>query len=211
MKKHLLALTLGFTTTTAIQAANVISWDLQDFDNDGLRSDFQFYAAPTGNSAAQFGFANEDCGNGPGSCIPLQLGTSPIGMNVFTTGFSFGGSGGSDASGPILTDSPLIADITNNTLTFSVFDFSLSLLGSTENLESPASIDTTVTALGSNSYGVIVRAIQMVNEPGGSAHRFEVNWRLEGIMTTAVPLPPSVWLFSVGLAGLASIRRRRKQ
>lgn len=130
-------------------------------------------------------------------------------MNVFTTGFDFGGLG---PAGPVLTDSPLIADITNDTLTFSLFDFTLFFEGGTENLSPASSIESTVTPLDDNTFGVIVQAIQQVNEPAGSAHGFLVNWRLEGVMTTtAVPLPPTAWLFATGLMGLVEFSRRNRK
>ncbi len=83
-----LCVSLGAHTS---HAAVVTGWTLTDFDADGLRSDFNFVAAPSGNSANTFGAGNESCVGSP--CADIAFDAGPIGVNVFTTGFNFGGAG----------------------------------------------------------------------------------------------------------------------
>ena len=68
MKKHVLSTAIGAVlavSASAASATGVVSWQLEDFDNDGLSSDFAFYSAPYGSSANQFA-----AGSGDGIRLP---------------------------------------------------------------------------------------------------------------------------------------------
>ena len=120
MKKHVLSTAIGAVlavSASAASATGVVSWQLEDFNNDGLSSDFAFYSAPSGSSANKFA-------TGSGDGIPIAMNTGEIGTNVFTTGFNFGGAG---VFAPFIANSGgtgnIAADITTSTLTFSALDF----------------------------------------------------------------------------------------
>ncbi len=90
------ALALGSYTSTS-HALTVTSWTLMDFDSDGLQSeinptDTESMGTPaTGNGVGTFGSANELCGATP--CADIAFDAGPIGANLFTTGFNYGGVG----------------------------------------------------------------------------------------------------------------------
>ena len=54
-----LSLVIGSMGVASVAADTIFSWDLQDYDNDGLKSDFAFYSPPSGDSANTFGPAGE--------------------------------------------------------------------------------------------------------------------------------------------------------
>lgn len=107
-------------------ALTVTSWDLRDYNNDGLQSDFSFGSSPvtppTGNSVNSFGFTGETgCVNASdgNTCDPIIFDSGAIGTSVFTSGFSLNGA---DIVLPETTGS-MSADITGGVLTFSSLPF----------------------------------------------------------------------------------------
>ena len=116
MKKTVIATAVGaaFALSSSIASAAAVStWQLEDFNSDGLSSDFAFYLPPPGNGANQFAA-------GAGDGVPIAMNTGEIGTNVFTTGFNFGGTG---VFAPFIGNATgtgnIAADITAGTLTFS--------------------------------------------------------------------------------------------
>jgi len=212
MKKHVLSTAIGAVlavSASAASATGVVSWQLEDFNNDGKSSDFAFYSPPSGSSANQFAA-------GTGDGIPIAMNTGEIGQNVFTTGFNFGGTGDfAPFIGNAGGTGNIAADISGGTLTFSALDFAgnfpapsgtnfyLPPDGGVYNVE-------TLTDLGGGDWGVVVRYVSTINDPGGSFDGFQANWRLEGTMSTAVPVPAAVWLFGSGLVGLVGVARRQR-
>ena len=99
-KKKLLTCAVGTAlgvSVTAAQAVQVTSWTLEDYNSDGLQSDFNFVSAPSGSSGNIFGTLGEtgctSAGDG-NNCDPINMvGQAGQGINTFTTGFNFGGGG----------------------------------------------------------------------------------------------------------------------
>lgn len=213
MKKTILgtavAAVLGVASVGA-QAAAVTTWQLEDYNSDGLSSDFNFFSPPAGNGPNAFAA-------GAGDGAPIAMNTGEIGTNVFTTGFNFGGAG---VFAPFVANSSgtgnIAADITGGTLTFSALDFGglyqgvnfyLPPDGGVVNIED-------LTDLGSGSYGVVARYVATINDPSSSFNGFQANWRLEGVMSTsvsAVPVPAAAWLFGSAVLGMVGVGRRRKK
>ena len=206
------ALGLGLTEGAA-QALTVVSWDLRDFDSDGLGSDFAFFAAPTGSSVNRFGLADEDCGSGPGSCVPVAFDAGLIATNIFTTGFNFGGTG--TFAPNVFGNISATVDFapTGNSATegsrlgFAALDFGglFPSDGAAEAFDLPPDIMAnctgaagcgtegfgysveTFTDLGGGDFGVVVRYVSTVP---GIKISFPANWRIEGVMSTStVPVP----------------------
>lgn len=212
MKKTAIATAVGaaFALTSGLaSAAAVATWQLEDFDGDGLSSDFAFYTPPPGNGANQFAA-------GAGDGVPIAMNTGEIGINVFTTGFNFGGTG---VFAPFVANATgtgnIAADISSGgALTFSALDFG-GLFGGTNFFLPPdggannVTVET-LTDLGGGDFGAVVRYVGTINDPGGAFHNFASNWRLEGTMTV-VPVPAAVWLFGSGLIGLVGVARRRRK
>lgn len=103
-----IALSLGISMNTVAYADPVASFELRDFDNDGLKSDFGFANPPPGNGGNTFGAAGETgCTNAAdfNTCDPIDMlagPRTPVANNngvdfyqvlEFTTGFNFGGGG----------------------------------------------------------------------------------------------------------------------
>ena len=128
---------MGFSSSF-VNAAAVISWTLGDFDNDGLTSDFDFSAAPTGNGTNAFAPSGETCGGA--ACSPILFDTGSIGTNVFTTGFNFGGTGIFE---PNVTGD-MSATINNGILAFSALDFG-GIFGGTQFFLAPVGDPGSVT------------------------------------------------------------------
>ena len=130
---------LGVVGSSALAAQLAVqSWTLQDFDGDGLQSDFNFVDPPTGSSGNIFGTLGETgCGNTSNAdgttCDPIGFGsTTQQAVDAFTTGFNFGGGG--DFQPQILdnyTGNPTgsmaatieTTDATGQALQFSALDF----------------------------------------------------------------------------------------
>lgn len=215
MTKIAAGLVLAVTASSA-QAVAVTSWNLIDFNNDGLISDFAFFSAPTGNSGNKFGRLDTTgaatAPNCPASgCVAIAMNTGAIGSNVFTSGFDFGGTG---IFMPNIFGN-IAASITPGatpTLSFSALDFGGLFNGVQFNL-APNGGTGTVTVeslvdLGGGNYGTTIRYISTVQ--GGSFSGFQANWRLEGVMT-AVPEASTygMMLAGLGLVG-GMVARRRK-
>ena len=201
------------STAMSAQAVEVATWNLVDYNNDGLMSDFAFFSAPSGSSGNKFGAAITSAptpATGPcadGLCDPIAMNTGAIGNNVFTTGFNFGGTG---VFMPNIYGN-IAADITGGVLTFSALDFGGEFNGQQFNLApngGPGNVTVeSLTDLGGGEYGVVVRYISTVQ--GGSFDGFQANWRLEGVMA---PVPEAstygMMLAGLGLVGFA-VRRRK--
>jgi len=226
----ILLLLVGFSRYAV--AATVVSWDLQDYNNDGLRSDISFGPAsvtpPTGNSSNSFGFMGETgCTNASdgNTCDPITFDSGAIGTNVFASGFIL--NGGVTVS-PKTTGS-MSADIAGGILTFGALPFailqpgpsvtidvslppgSFPVFGSSTNTTADFSFLTVedLTSLGNGQYGVVVRWLHQGPSCLGCFDSLEAYIRMEGVMTV-VPVPAAVWLFSSGLLGLIGIAKRKK-
>lgn len=226
----ILLLLSGFSQNAA--AATVVSWDLQDYNNDGLQSDISFgpsgVTPPTGNSSNSFGFTggtgctNASDGN---TCDPITFDSGAIGTNVFASGFPLNG-------GAIVlpnTTGSMSADITGGVLTFSSLPFAIlqpgpsvgidvflppgafPVFGSSANTNADFSFLTVedLTSLGNGQYGVVVRWLHQGPSCLGCFDSLEAHLRLEGVMTV-VPIPAALWLFGSGLLGLIGIARGKK-
>lgn len=216
MKKTAIATAVGaaFALTSGLaSAAPVETWQLEDYNSDGLSSDFAFYSPPSGSSANQFAA-------GAGDGAPIAMNTGEIGTNVFTTGFNFGGTG---IFAPFIGNAAgtgnIDADITGGALTFSALDFA-GIFGGTNFFLPPdggvVNVET-LDDLGSGNFGVVVRYVGTIDDPGGSFDGFAANWRLEGTMSIGggqppepIPVPAAVWLFGSGLVGLVGVARRKR-
>lgn len=193
-------------------AESVMSWDLGDYNNDGLQSDISLGStptpSPTGESANTFGSTGETgCVNASdgNTCDPILFNTGAIGENVFTTGFDLI----TGIAFPITTG-PMSADITNGVLTFSALPFGViqpSTSGDTEIFLPPGSFPVIgysgatsdfsyltvedVTSLGNGQYGVVVNWLHQGPSCAGCFDSNDVRIRLEGIMTVASAPQPS--------------------
>ena len=236
---------LGVASTGA-SAAAIASITLGDIDGDNVVSGFRFTTAfdtsfPTGIPGTfpddlTFGGAGDDCGGGPGSCGDLVFG-GPVGVNVFTSGFNFGGGGDFQ---PNVTGTTA-GDITGGALDLTALDFGgvysgaqfflppmdlADITGAPGDVDEPifggdgAFTGGSTTGLdyyldkfvdnGDGTYGFIMRWTSQIQD-GSSFDGFIARWRLEGTMnTSAVPVPAAVWLFGSGLLGLVGVARRKK-
>ena len=216
MKKIVAGVVLAAAATGA-QAVEVVTWNLVDYNNDGLISDFKFFGAPTGNSGNKFGASvttgDPLCANGTAICDAIAMNTGVIGTNVFSTGFDFGGTG---IFRPNIYGN-IAADITGGVLTFSALDFGGEFNGTQFNLApdgGPANVTVEAfTDLGGGEYGVVARYVSTIQ--GGTFDGFAANFRLEGVMATGgttAPIPEAstygMMLAGLGLVGFA-VRRRK--
>lgn len=192
------------------QAAAVTSWQLGDFNADGLMSDFAFFSAPTGNSGNKFAPTGELCG--ASACAPVAMDGSTQGVNTFTMGFNFGGTG---QFSPETYGGGVQADITGGVLTFSALNFGGLYNGVHFQLapDSLAGVTSTVTDLGGGNYGIVARYVGTINEPSSAFNGFASNWRLEGVMSTVTAPVPEASTYGMMLAGLGlvgfAVRRRK--
>jgi len=200
------------------QAATVTSWQLGDFNNDGLQSDFNFFLAPSGSSVNKFAPTGELCG--ATACAPIAMDGSTQGVNTFTMGFDFGGTG---QFSPITYGTGVTADITGGVLTLGALNFGGIYQGLTFNLapDSLTAVNTnanasngyTLTDLGGGNYGVVIRYVGTINNPASSFNGYQANWRLEGVMSTATAPVPEASTYGMMLAGLGlvgfAVRRRK--
>ena len=202
-------LAIGFAGTSSVSADPVATWQLHDFDGDGLSSDFAFYAAPPGNGAQQF--AAGPAGDGaPINFDGSTLATCTVDpVNCMSTGFNFGGTGVFE---PNLSTGGALGDIVidkfgNRALTFSALNFAGHFNGTVFFLApdslAPGSggpsggpgdgVLATVSDQGSGNFAALVKYVGTINDPGGSFHLFPSNWRLEGTMTVN-DQPPLVFI-----------------
>lgn len=230
--KGVILLLFFLALTKNVVASTVSSWDLRDYNNDGLQSDISFGSSPvippTGDSANSFGFAGETgCVNAldGDTCDPIIFDSGAIGTSVFTSGFNL------NDTGIVLpkTTGSMSADITEGTLSFSSLPFAIfqpgpsvgtevflppgtfAVFGSSTNLTPDFSFLTVedLTSLGNGQYGVVVSWLHQGPSCMGCFDSVEARIRLEGVMTV-VPIPAAVWLFGSGLIGLISIARKKK-
>lgn len=195
------------TAAMSAQAVEMATWQLGDINGDGLISDFAFFAPPSGSSSNKFGPTGEMCG--AAACAPIALGGATQGVQEFSMGFNFGGTGMFE---PITYGSGINADITGGALTFSSLDFG-GMFGGTQFSLAPDNLAAiNVESLidnGDGSYGVQIRYVGTINQPGSPFHTWQANWRLEGTMA---PVPEAstygMMLAGLGLVGFA-VRRRK--
>lgn len=203
---------------TGAQAVSVSSWDLIDFNSDGLISDFRFNNAPTGNSGNKFGRLDTTgaatAPNCPASgCVAIAMNTGAIGSNVFTSGFDFGGTGifMPNIFGNIAANIDTSGPITPSDLTFSALDFGGLFNGVQFNLAPDGGTSSVVVEslvdLGGGNYGATIRYVGTVQ--GGTFDGFQSNWRLEGVMA-AVPEASTYGMMLAGLGLVGFAVRRRK-
>lgn len=196
------------TAAMSAQADQMSTWQLGDINGDGLISDFAFFAPPSGNSSNMFGATGELCG--AAACAPIALDGSTQGVHEFSMGFNFGGTGMFE---PITYGSGVQADITGGVLTFSSLDFGGMFGGAQFSLapDNLAAINVeTLVDNGDGTYGVVIRYVGTINQPGSPFNTWQANWRLEGTMAAAVPEASTygMMLAGLGLVGFMVSRRR---
>lgn len=195
---------------TGAQAVAVTSWQLGDFNSDGLMSDFNFYSPPSGSGPNKFAPTGELCGASNVPCAAVATNGSTQGVNTFTDGFNFGGTG---MFSPFTYGTGVKADITGGVLTFTALNFGGNYQGTNFFLapDNLAAVTSTVTDLGGGNYGVVARYVGTINSPGSSFDGYQSNWRLEGVMAAAVPEASTygMMLAGLGLVG-GMVARRRK-
>ena len=131
-----------------------------------------------------------------------------------------------------VNQSPLgVAAVAGTTLTFTALNFG-GLYQSQQFFLSPDTLsnctgttgcgtvgfgyDAAIISTGTTGeYGVRLRYVSTISDPGGAFNGYEANWRLEGTMRTdaysAVPVPAAAYLMGSGLIGLAGVARRRRK
>ena len=195
----MVAMTLGLGASAVSHAGSVLSWDLQDYNGDGLQSDLEFFVPPPGDGTYTFGATDEtgciNTTNPDGTtCAPLTTDGNPVGADVFTAGFDLDSNG---IFRPNVTFLGVVADVSNNVLTFSELRFG-GVLNGQQYFLAPDDINTVTVedltrlqddADGNQVYGVVVRYVSTVFE-FGPYYLYPANWRLEGIMTVE-PEPAS--------------------
>ena len=194
---------IGLRLGAGVETLPVIGWDLQDWDGDGLRSDFGFLGDEltnnaTGDSELAFGYADETgCDNATDgiNCIPIAMNTGPIDTLVFAAGVTE--TTFADVRPYVSSDCPdfpgsgnnnIAAQITDGILTFNALDLAININDSytdyricaqPESLES-ITIEKLEQLEDPNKWGVIIR-YRALHDFFGSP----VYVRLEGVMTTA--------------------------
>ena len=119
------------TALTSVHAVEVFSLKLFDWDNDGLSSDFNFFATPSGNGPNSYAVTagESGCVNAIDRdlCDPVLFNAGPIDVAVFTTGWNFGGTGifqpNITGNADAIISGPIDGDSTNNTISFLEFDY----------------------------------------------------------------------------------------
>ena len=146
---------------TVANSAAITSMQLGNWDNDGLISDFGFYAPPSGSSGNIFGATGEQCGGS--NCAAIAFGGTTQGNGVFTTGFNFGGTG---VFTPNTYGAGMIGDISGGVATFSQFNFGGEFGGVQFNLAPDGGAGNvnveTITDLGGGDYGLVLRWVGTV-------------------------------------------------
>ena len=140
-KKKVLTCAVGTAlgvSVTAAQALSVTSWTLEDYNSDGLQSDFNFVSAPSGSSGNIFGSLGENgCLNASDgdNCDPINMvGQAGQTVDTFTTGFNFGGGGdfqpmildsyaGGATTGSVNATIDTVNPLSGQSLQFSALDF----------------------------------------------------------------------------------------
>jgi hypothetical protein len=184
------------------QAVPVASWQLGDFDGDGLMGDFAIFASPSGNSVNAFAASGELCG--ASACAPIATDGTLQGVNTFTMGFNYGGIG---TVKPFTTGSGIVADIDNGVLSFSSFSMNALLAGIDLMLFPDTWLVESVTDLGGGNYGVVVEYTAWIDQqsPLLGLYNNLTYWRLEGVMATVAAPIPEAKTYAMLLAGLGLI------
>ena len=200
-----LSLVIGSMGVASVAADTIFSWDLQDYDNDGLKSDFAFYSPPSGDSANTFGPAGETgctAAADLNTCDPIFFDSGEIAVNVFSTGFNFGGTGqfapnvtdgvgGGTTSGQIF-----VADSDGNLgISFTELDFG-GVFGGVQFLLAPDDINAVaedpgfpLASNGDGTVNAVIRWVGTIDEPTSPFDGFASNWRLEGTIAVADAAP----------------------
>lgn len=191
------------------QAVDLASWQLGDFNNDGLMSDFNFFMAPSGSSVNKFAPTGELCGTSDVLCAAIAMDGSTQGVNTFTDGFNFGGTG---MFSPFTYGTGVQGSIDNGVLTFTSLDFGGTYQGLDFFLEpdnlAAVNVETLVDN-GDGTWGVVVRYAGTINNPLSSFHGYTSMWRLEGTVA-AVPEASTYGMMLAGLGLVGFAVRRRK-
>lgn len=204
MKKIAAAVTLAMAASGA-HAIPVTSWQLGDFDGDGWMSDFAIGFVPLdGDGVNEFGPTGELCGATP--CAAIATNGTLQGVDTFTMGFNYGGTG---FIKPFTEGDGVQADITNGVLTFSSLRMNATYAGLNLDLFPDFWTVSTITDLGGGNYGVVVDYQATIIDPTSPFFNFPTMWRLEGVMATAVPEAETYAMMLAGLGLIGFLVRRR--
>lgn len=187
-RNALIAAAFGLAAFTPAHAVSVVSWQLADFNADGLASDFSFSGAPSGKSAFQFGLAGETgCVNASdgNNCDPIRVDGSAHAINQFTTGFFFA-SPTSGRFGPNIINGGILADISGSSLTFSRLDWGGIFPTDTTEPGAPqffippntfesSCADITATCVGAIDYGLVM--VETLTDLGNGNYGVVVRWQ----------------------------------
>ena len=199
-----LFLAIGASSVTSAAADTIVSWDLGDYNSDGLISDFAFFSVPPGDGPNQFGPTGETgCASAAdgNNCDPILFDAGSIGVNVFSTGFNFGGTGqfAPNVTGNMSGDIQILDSAGNLGISFTALDFG-GIFGGVQFFLAPDDIGAVAVdplfPLASNGDGTVnavIRWIGTINEPSSPFNGFASNWRLEGTVAVSDG-PPLIFI-----------------
>jgi hypothetical protein len=203
-RKNCIAGALWLVGVSSAVADPIVSWDLGDFDSDGLISDFAFFSVPPGDGPNKFGPTGETgCINATdgNNCDPIAFGVGPIGTDVFSTGFNFGGTGifAPNVTGNMEGQIEVIDGAGTLGISFTALDFG-GVFGGVQFFLGPDDINAVAVdpsfPLASNGDGTVdavIRWVGTIDDPTSPFDGFASNWRLEGTVTVADG-PPVIFI-----------------